>query len=131
MRLTKKSKKATLEYEAIEQLVRRGDASPLIAKLGKLEDHEDALKIDLDTLLKSFGGVFYKKGDKIKFSCHLALVDWRFYVLDEEIIEVNNMKFGFALELADYGKEWSLYKKDLDVTASYPRDNKGRFIKRS
>lgn len=38
MRLTKKSDRDSLGYEPIEELVKQNNASPIIAKLGQLED---------------------------------------------------------------------------------------------
>lgn len=133
----KESELNEISLEKWKQLVKKNKdyAERLENILKKYKDIENELGINLDILLKSFGGVFYIKNNKIKFSCHLALVDWRFYVLDEGPISA---KKGFTLELIDYGRKWSLYKKDLFVLPSdeptylnYPRDNKGKFIKRS
>ena len=79
-------------------------------KLCQLEDIEDELGIDLNIFFKAFNGLFYKKDSEIKFSCHIAVVDWAIYIL-EESMEIGE---GISLRLKDYGKTWALTKKELN-----------------
>lgn len=116
MRLTKHSKKDSLGYEAIKELVKQNNASPIIAKLGQLEDIEDKLGIDLDTLYRAFNHICYKKGNEIKHACHIALIDWAIYVLEESVVN-DHIEIGVQgtrLELKDYGKTWALTKEESE-----------------
>ena len=64
---------------------------------------------DAKEILKAFSGVWYRKGGEIRFSCHLALVDWGFYVLDESM----TIGEGTYLPLDECGKTWALTEKEL------------------
>lgn len=78
-------------------------------KLGQLEDIEEKIRIGLVTLFKAFNGLYYRKDNEIKFSWHIALVDWTIYIL-EESVEIGK---GVGLGLNEYGKTWALTKEEL------------------
>lgn len=80
-----------------------------VNKLGKLEDIEEKIRIGLVTLFKAFNGLYYRKDNEIKFSWHIALVDWTIYIL-EESVEIGK---GVGLGLTEYGKTWALTKEEL------------------
>lgn len=120
MRLTKKNNAFSCGYEATEELVKQQNASPIIEKLGKLEDIEEELGIDLETLFTALRkGVFasmygeeVKKGTEIIFikpkKVELWLLDkcfkyWWGYPCD---VSVYHFK--------DYGKTWALTKEELN-----------------
>lgn len=80
-----------------------------IDKLGQLEDIEEKIGIDLVTLFKAFNGLYYRKDNEIKFSWHIALVDWTIYILEESV----EIEKGVGLGLTEYGKTWALTKEEL------------------
>lgn len=111
-RFTKKSSNG--RYTHYEQKTNE-DYDYLVEKLGKLEDIEEELGIDLYTLFKVrqiYWRIRYmdtneysevKKSDRIYLD--LQNRDLKVY---EEYDD-----FGFSLNLKDYGKTWSLDKSDL------------------
>ena len=85
--------------------------TPMYDKLHDLEDIEEKIGIDLITLFEAFNGIYYIKDGKIKFACHIAIVDWKIYIL-EESFEIDAKK-GFCVGLNDYGKAWALTREEL------------------
>ena len=131
MRLTEKENKP-LPHCATKNI--QFDLPKIIDKLGQLEDileeydmdnlvklrfHLDLLReltelknelgIDLITLFRAFSCIWYKKGNELKMSCHIALIDWTIYVLEESM----TIGEGVSLQLKDYGKTWALTKEEL------------------
>ena len=105
MRLTRKTMFSDYALEEYDEKSK----NVAINKLGKLEDIEDKLGIDISILFKAFDGIVYKKDNEIKFSCHIALIDWAIYVLEESM----TIGEGICLQLKDYGKTWALTKEEL------------------
>lgn len=79
----------------------------IINKLGQLEDIEEELGIDLITLFKALkDGLYYRDEDYgiIKNRCTVG-IDTQF-IFEEET--------NLILKIKDYGKTWSLAKKELE-----------------
>ena len=78
---------------------------PVYDKLGKLEDIEEELGIDLITLFKALKNGIYKKGrNNLKgLILYSKMPMFSFYhkTIDAELIE-------------DYGKTWGLTRKELE-----------------
>ena len=111
MRLTKKSEKDYMGYEPIEELVKENNASPIIGKLGQLEDIEEELGVDLLTLIKVFkDGVYIKINGEIGYIQYVSIFKkrkWRLY---------SSSTFWGKYDIClvkDYGKKWSLTKEEL------------------
>ena len=86
-------------------------------KLGRLEDIEEELGIDLPKLFKAFNGIWYKsKNGETKFSCHVALTDtlWELRPLEKCLESGNTNDMSETLVLKDYGKTWALTKEELE-----------------
>lgn len=84
-----------------------------IDKLGKLEDIEDEIGIDLITLFKTYSNGFYVKGEKEK-----QYIDFQNH-LNANAFKHKEMFYGHEycyqyVKLYDYGKEWALTKKELE-----------------
>lgn len=105
-RLTKKSKKDSLGYEAIKELVEENNASPIIAKLGQLEDIEEELGIDLLILLKAL-----KQGHI--YSAEFGETDIDLFFPDHDKWSFDDSK-GNVFYVKDYGKTWALTKEELE-----------------
>ena len=78
----------------------------IVEKLGRLEDIEDELGIDLTTLYEALkNGVYYRNNQKqINFA-----KSERVYLSHKSLrVDYHTYKY-----LKDYGKTWSLDKKDL------------------
>ena len=98
-----------MEYEQIE------NSNACVDKLGKLEDIEEELGVDLITLFKAVKNDFYfKYKDKIISSNDYSFLtranirgDW---VLD---IISDNLSL-LTIKLKDYGKTWALTKEKLE-----------------
>ena len=75
----------------------------------EINEFEKELGIDLVTLFKAFNGLFYKKDNEIKFSCHIAVIDYGIYILEESM----TIGEGIKLYFDDYGKTWALTKEVL------------------
>mgnify|MGYP003448312689 FL=1 len=126
-RLTKKSNSTfkKIEYQLIDEQENLGANEgikkiPVLAtnKLGKLEDIEEELGIDLIKAVELCKQVNSKKVVYIKD-------EWGFYpikTLDELDIELfshrlykNNRGMCVSLDLYDYGKTWALTKEELEI----------------
>lgn len=126
-RLTKKSNSTLkkIEYQLIDEQENLGANEgikkiPVLAtnKLGKLEDIEEELGIDLIKAVELCKQVNSKKVVYIKD-------EWGFYpikTLDELDIELfshrlykNNRGMCVSLDLYDYGKTWALTKEELEI----------------
>ena len=98
-----------MEYEQIE------NSNACVDKLGKLEDIEEELGIDLITLFKAL-----KKGVYVKFDSYFGNIG----ELDIKIVKDNatgicyrNKKWYIQEEdtlIKDYGKTWALTKEELE-----------------
>ena len=90
----------------------RGGKNEEINKLGKLEDLEEELGIDLITLFKAIEqGVYYKSGNEILYEDLLGFDEG---ISDgERYLTSGDGHFHF---LRDYGKEWALTKEELQKT---------------
>ena len=98
-----------MEYEQIE------NSNACVDKLGKLEDIEEELGIDLITLFKAL-----KKGVYVKFDSYFGNIG----ELDIKIVKDNatgicyrNKKWYLQEEetlVKDYGKTWALTKEELE-----------------
>lgn len=125
-RLTKKSNSTfkKIEYQLIDEQENLGANEgikkiPVLAtnKLGKLEDIEEELGIDLIKAVELCKQVNSKKVVYIKD-------EWGFYpikTLDELDIELfshrlykNNRGMCVSLDLYDYGETWALTKEELE-----------------
>mgnify|MGYP006782258365 CR=1 FL=1 len=125
-RLTKKSNSTLkkIEYQLIDEQENLGANEgikkiPVLAtnKLGKLEDIEEELGIDLIKAVELCKQVNSKKVVYIKD-------EWGFYpikTLDELDIELfshrlykNNRGMCVSLDLYDYGETWALTKEELE-----------------
>ena len=96
-----------MEYEQIE------DSNACVDKLGKLEDIEEELGIDLITLFKAYSNGFYVKGEKEK-----QYIDFQ-NALNANAFKNKEMFYGHEycyqyVKLYDYGKDWALTKKELE-----------------
>lgn len=126
-RLTKKSNSTLkkIEYQLIDEQENLGANEgikkiPVLAtnKLGKLEDIEEEIGIDLIKAVELCKQVNSKKVVYIKD-------EWGFYpikTLDELDIELfshrlykNNRGMCVSLDLYDYGKTWALTKEELEI----------------
>lgn len=108
MRLTKKSDKDYTGYEPIQELVETNNASPIIGKLGQLEDVEEELRIDLLTLFKALKGIYIKPNNIYVGSPYLCFAE----------NENRELEFQFKVvdtwyKVKDYGKTWALTKEEL------------------
>lgn len=98
-----------MEYEQIE------NSNACVDKLGKLEDIEEEIGIDLITLFKAL-----KKGVYVKFDSYFGNIG----ELDIKIVKDNatgicyrNKKWYIQEEdtlIKDYGKTWALTKEELE-----------------
>ena len=124
-RLTKKSNSILkeIEYQLIDEKENLNDANegikkiPVLAtnKLGRLENIEEELGIDLITLFKAL-----KKGVYVKFDSYFGNIG----ELDIKIVKDNatgicyrNKKWYLQEEetlVKDYGKTWALTKEELE-----------------
>lgn len=112
MRLTKKSNKDSLGYEPIEELIKQNNASPIIAKLGQLEDIEDELGIELITLFKALKkGVYIKKAYLPFYPLALMREDYSNHTTKYFVFYKGKKKY---LKLRDYGKTWALTREELE-----------------
>lgn len=81
-------------------------------KLGRLEDIEDELGIDLITLLKSFEeDIWIKFDNKIMFVPY-DKKDFVFYAGNIDCYP-SNEPYGYTVSIDDYGKTWALTKEEL------------------
>jgi len=114
MRLTKKSDRDYTGYEPVEELVKGNNASPIIGKLGQLEDIEEELGIELVTLFKALKNGIYEKfedGEYVKFNglCMPIKSHKLKLNVNKKCLERGNDYFYFK----DYGKTWALTKEEL------------------
>ena len=91
------------------------DFSPLVTKLGQLEDIEEELGIDLLTLIKAL-----KDGIWVKYSSSIIEhKTWYVHLLDNYIGWKENSGSLYDNDrvenrpLKDYGKTWALTKEEL------------------
>ncbi len=110
MRLTKKDKiKELMNLKKHNVLMTDNDYKEL--KLGQLEDIEEELGIDLITLFKVLkNGIYVKIGREIDYIQYVSIYKkrkWHLYSSDTFW-----GKYDICL-VQDYGKTWSLDKKDL------------------
>ena len=109
MRLTDKNKiKELITLEKNKVLMTDADYKEL--KLGKLENIEEELGIDLITLFKAQTQGFYiinvlNEIEKVKLS------EWRFNLIKKEVHRIKRNKH---LSFTDYGKTWALTKEELE-----------------
>lgn len=86
-----------------------------LRKLGKLEDVEEKLGIDLITLFKALKDGFYVRGEDHKNTSKVSLV-YNFY--DDKQWALLTFHYGYEadiwLYLKDYGKTWALTKEELE-----------------
>lgn len=81
----------------------------LLSYVKQIKTIEEEIGIDLVTLFKAFNCIWYKKGNELKVSCHIALIDWAIYVLEESM----TIGDGICLHFQEYGKTWALTKEEL------------------
>lgn len=108
MRLTDKDKIKELETLQNNNVLMT-DNNYKELKLGKLENIEDELGIELITLFKAQTQGFYiinvlNEIEKVKLS------EWRFNLIKKE---VHRIKWNKHLSFTDYGKTWALTKEEL------------------
>lgn len=113
MRLTDKNKiKELITLEKNKVLMTDADYKEL--KLGKLENIEEELGIELITLFKALKNGIYRKDDNGK----IYYFDLKGSVLDfnEKMIVDNPIDdiYGETFLLKDYGTTWSLVKEELE-----------------
>ena len=79
-------------------------------KLGRLEDIEEDLGIDLVTLFKAFeNGVYYKIDNEIEFGTVEHFVPYM-----NKKLHLRPLYKELRLSLKDYGKTWALTKEELE-----------------
>lgn len=88
-------------FDNIDELI---DASN---KLGKLEDIEEELGVDLITLFKCIEYGFYTKYNYYPSYCNT-------FDLETKLIKVNDCDEHFTLNFKDYGKTWALTREELE-----------------
>ena len=108
MRLTKKSVEDISGYKPIEELVLVNNASPIIGKLGQLEDIEDKLGIELAILFKALRSGIHIIDDGYPYNDRV------------DLIYSSSIPCGFKCKVSDhcvffkdYGKTWCLTKEEL------------------
>lgn len=112
MRLTDKNKiKELTTLEKNKVLMTDADYKEL--KLGKLENIEEELGIDLVTLFKAYTNGFYVKGEAEK-----QYIDFE-NCLNATAFKNKEMFYGHKwthqyVKLFDYGTTWSLVKEELE-----------------
>ena len=105
-RLTKKDDVLADEYDYISDLE---NLDPIINKLGKLEDLEEELVIDLITLLKALKDGAYIKGYSSKKN-----LCYRINYRDEGVLYLCPIDiYDDYVYVTDYGKTWSLVEEEL------------------
>ena len=85
-------------------------------KLGKLEDIEEELEMDLITLFEIYNKLFEQKFVYFKVGNEIKCEYYDYYVIDfknKEIISVEYGPMGFY-PFKDYGKTWALTKEELE-----------------
>lgn len=103
MRLTKKREDG--HYDDLDECV----STRCSDKLGKLEDIEEELGIDLITLAKAMMNGIYDKEDRMRYPVSfLRFSDYFFQIEDKD------GKYGKLLLYKDYGKIWALTKEELE-----------------
>lgn len=116
MRLTEKREDG--HYDDLDECV----STRCSDKLGKLEDIEEELGIDLETLLKALkNGIYVKVGNQIKRTHWCISLNANGMYGERETYywfayRVNGFDFPDTyerLKLKDYGKTWALNKKEL------------------
>ena len=133
-RLTKKSNSILkeIEYQLIDEKENLNDANegikkiPVLAtnKLGRLEDIEEELGIDLITLFKALKdgiNVYYENEERYQFHNNLRLeyhktLGWGLVDIYGSICR-NDMPMKLDMEfyeLKEYGKTWALTKEELE-----------------
>ena len=106
MRLTKRDSAILGEYDYIDEL---DNLDPIVNKLGKLEDIEEELGIDLIKLIECIRnekGIWKREngdGKLINTRCMLTCEFGYWRVYDKETV----------YNLKDYGKTWALTKEEL------------------
>lgn len=112
-RLTEKSKYG---YRAKD-----GDYKFPTQKLGKLEDIEEELGIPLEVLFKALKDGAYKKIDNQIWKCYDLDIHYNIseqkYILNAysiENIETFEASYETTIYIEDYGKNWSLTRKELE-----------------
>lgn len=98
-----------MEYEQIE------NSNACVDKLGKLEDIEEQLGVDLITLFKAKNNGFYVKS----YCINRGEIS---FVLKTDILYVDLMSWLihtdydnlFYVDFKDYGKTWALTKEELE-----------------
>lgn len=85
-------------------------------KLGKLEDLEEELGIDLITLFNALKGRIYAEAYHYKTE-EKSIIDFeepRLIYYDEWCLTGTCGTFSYCVALKDYGKTWSLRREDLE-----------------
>ena len=81
-------------------------------KLGQLEDIEEELGIDLITLFKALkNGIWFRNVVDNKIRCSIPMCAE--LELSEKGLSLISMEMDILFFFKDYGKTWSLDKKDL------------------
>ena len=85
--------------------------SPLVEKLGQLEDIEEELGIDLITLFKALEeGIWFKNFDgKLRFSPLMCAE----LEISEKGLSLISMEMDALFYFKDYGKTWALTREEL------------------
>ena len=115
MRLTKREYIAN-QYRVVYET---HDVNRAIYKLGKYEDIEEELGIDLTTLFKALkNGYWYKKNNNIV--CAKSTIGHTYmhclYLCDNGWYINTNDMYDYTIDIAlkDYGKTWALTKEELE-----------------
>ena len=92
-----------------------------VLKLGKLEDLEDELGISLEVLFKALKDGAYKKINNQIWKCYDLDIHYNIseqkYILNAysiENIETFEASYETTIYIEDYGKNWSLTRKELE-----------------
>lgn len=101
MRLTKPDSAIVGGYDYVDEL---DNLDPIVDKLGRLEDLEDELGIDLVTLFKALKEGFVDENEEYHHFSNLFI--------DE--IEIFDSYEKVSFYLKDYGKTWALTKEELE-----------------
>jgi len=90
-------------YTITQEVVETNNTSPLIAKLGIIEDLEEHFGIDMEVIAKAILNGIYG----YSITGEIIHVDFDYTALNEACLTFNEV-------FKSYGKTWSLRKEDLE-----------------
>ena len=110
-------KKLEGEFFENQTLVIDGNA---IDKLGKLEDIEEELGIDLATLIKALKDGFYYKISfqnikTGKIDQEIKYTDYCYFYYDNNSIAYFLATIDYQFYISSYGKDWALTREELET----------------